>query len=388
MGVGMQGKAALHDLVNNREVTQVIAADRDLGALQVHVESKGYGAKVQCSHVDAGDPKSIGQLLMQRPDVVIDLLPAPFTARVAAAAVEYEVHFVNASYLVPEVRNLAEEAEAKDLTLLPEFGLDPGIDLVLLGEAVRSLDLVEEVKSYGAGVPEPQAADNPLKYKVAWTFDGALRSYRRAGRIIRDGEVVDIGKTEIFCPENVHEVEIEGVGRLEAFANGDALKYVDLLGINRAELDSAGRYTLRWPGHSAFWRKMVDLHLLDDEPVVVDGLAIDRVRFLAAAIEPHIQYRNDERDVVIVRVEARGRKDGRKKQVVYQVIDRRDLTTGLTAMSRSVGYTASIGALMIANGKIAQRGLLSPVKDVPYDLFARELGKRGIQITSDLVGCE
>jgi saccharopine dehydrogenase-like NADP-dependent oxidoreductase len=51
-------------------------------------------------------------------------------------------------------------------------------------------------------------------------------------------------------------------------------------------------------------------------------------------------------------------------------------------MSRTVGYTASIGAQMIACGQIAKPGLLSPVNDVPYDLLIRELQKRGIQVTS------
>ncbi len=70
------------------------------------------------------------------------------------------------------MKGLADEAKARDVTILPEFGMDPGIDLVLLGEAVRSLDHVEEIISYGAGFPEPEATDNPLKYKVTWTFEG------------------------------------------------------------------------------------------------------------------------------------------------------------------------------------------------------------------------
>jgi lysine 6-dehydrogenase len=133
---------------------------------------------------------------------------------------------------------------------------------------------------------------------------------------------------------------------------------------------------------------MVDLHLLDDEPVMVDGVIVDRKRFLAAAIEPHIQYRDDERDVVVVRVDVKGREGGEKKRAVYQVIDRRDLETGFTAMSRTVGYTTSIGALMIGTGKITKRGVLSPINDIPYGPFAQELGKRGIRITSELTACE
>ena len=133
---------------------------------------------------------------------------------------------------------------------------------------------------------------------------------------------------------------------------------------------------------------MAGLHLLDDEPVMVNGVPVDRKRFLAAAIEPHIEYRDDERDIVVVRIDVKGRVDGEKKRVVYQVIDRRDLETGFTAMSRTVGFTASIGALMIGSGKITKRGVLSPVNDVPYGPFVQELGKRDIRITTELTACE
>lgn len=384
LGVGMQGKAALHDLAGHAEVAEIIAADCDLEALMAHVQSKQYGAKVRCEHVEATNPVSIEHLLRHGPDVVIDLLPVSLHGRVAATAVKYGVHWVNASYAGPEVKQLAAAATAQKVTLLPEFGLDPGIDLVLLGQAVRTLDSIEEITSYGAGLPEAKVADNPLKYKVTWTFEGVLKSYYRAGRIIRDGIIVRIKETEMFSPENIHQVEIEGLGQLEGIPNGDALKYADLLGLDRSTLRNIGRYTLRWPGHCALWQTLVQLHLLDDEPVLVDGRAVDRKRFLAAAIEPHIQYKAGERDIVVVRVEVVGRQEGRKKRAVFQLIDRRDLATGLSAMSRTVGYTASIGALMIVTGQITRRGLLSPVNDVPYTLFVRELAKRNIQVTSEI----
>lgn len=384
LGVGMQGQAALHDLVHSGEVTKVIAADRDFESLKAHVESKQYGHKVQCEPVDAANSDSINRLMEQRPDVAIDLLPVAFHGPVAATAVKHGIHLVNASYVGPQVRKLSDEAKARNVTILPEFGMDPGIDLVLLGEAVRSLDRVEDIITYGAGFPAPETADNPLKYKVTWTFDGVLKSYKRAGRVIRDGKIVAIKDTEMFCPENIHELEIEGLGRLEAFPNGDALKYADLLGLEISGLRNMGRYVLRWPGHCAFWKTIVGLHLLDDEPVMVNGVAVNRKRFLAAAIEPHIQYGDHERDVVVVRIEVTGTKDEKKRRAIYQVIDKRDLETGFTAMSRTVGYTASIGAQMIGTGKITQRGVLSPVTDIPYQQFAQELGKRDIRITSTI----
>ena len=382
LGTGMQGRAALHDLVRSEGVARVVAADRDIEGLRTHVATRGYGAKLTCAALEAADTGAIDRLVAGGHDVVIDLLPVPFIGAVAAAAVEHGVHLVNTFYVTPELRRLADLAQAKGVTLLPELGLDPGIDLVLLGDAVRRFDQVTGIACYGAGIPEPAAADNPLRYKVSWTFEGVLRSYHRSGRLVRDGVVVAFGDTDQFRPEFVHEIEIDGIGRLEAFANGDAVEYARLLGLDESTLTRAGRYAMRYPGHCAFWRVVAALGLLDDGTVEVDGVQVDRRRFLARALEPRLQYAADERDVAILRVEVDGVRDGAARRVVHQVIDRRDLDTGLTAMSRTVGYAASIGAQMIGAGLITTRGLLSPVTDVPYAPFIDALAARGIATTT------
>ncbi len=392
LGVGMQGKAALHDLASSHLVSQITAVDYDLDGLQAHVASQQYGRKVQCAFVDAADPESLNQLLKQQPDVIINLLPTQFVNTIAAAAIEHGVHMVSTSYATPELRAMADQAAAKGITILPEFGLDPGIDLVLLGEAVRALDRVDEIFCYGAGVPEPAAANNPIKYKISWTFAGVLASYRRPGRILQQGQVVEIGDAEMFDPALGHLVDMAGLGKLEAYPNGDAIHYVKALGLENSGLQTMGRYTMRWPGHSAFWKTLVDLHLLDDEPVMVETavakptqVAISPKKFLAAALSPHLQYAADERDVVIVRIEVKGRQNGTEKHLIYQMIDKRNLDTGFMAMNRTVGFTASIGAIMIGTGQLTKRGILSPIHDIPYKPFVQELAKRNIHITVDSI---
>jgi saccharopine dehydrogenase-like NADP-dependent oxidoreductase len=96
-------------------------------------------------------------------------------------------------------------------------------------------------------------------------------------------------------------------------------------------------------------------------------------------MEPHLQLGPQERDVTILRVDVVGVRNGEKMGAVYQLIDYRDLETGFTAMSRTVGYTASIGAILLGTGQLAKRGLLSPVSDVPYEVVMKELADRGIQ---------
>jgi saccharopine dehydrogenase-like NADP-dependent oxidoreductase len=377
----MQGRAALHDLAASPVVTAITAADRGIVALELYAAARGFGGRVRCRQVDAAHPKALDDLVAEGFDVVVDLLPVALMGRVAAAAVRRGAHLVNTMYVSPEVRALAGEAEARGVTILPEFGMDPGIDLVLLGEAVRGFEEVTDVLSYGSGIPEPAAADNPLRYKVSWTLEGVLRSYHRGARVVRDGALVQVGPAEQFLPEHVHEVVVEGVGLLEAYPNGDALQFLEPLGLDTTRLRNAGRFTLRYPGHCQFWRTMVALHLLDDEPVEVDGTEVDRKRFLAAALEPHLQYGEGERDLGILRLEVAGTREGKRQRVVFDVLDRKDLATGLSAMSRLVGFTASIGAQLIGTGQLAKRGLLSPVTDVPWAPLALELEKRGITVT-------
>jgi len=51
------------------------------------------------------------------------------------------------------------------------------------------------------------------------------------------------------------------------------------------------------------------------------------------------------------------------------------------AMSMGVAYPACIVAEMIVKGTIEKKGVLSPAKDIPPDLFLTELKRRGINVT-------
>jgi saccharopine dehydrogenase-like NADP-dependent oxidoreductase len=173
---------------------------------------------------------------------------------------------------------------------------------------------------------------------------------------------------------------LPGLGELEAFTNGDATRYLARLGLAAGGIRHAGRYVLRWPGHARLWKTMVDLGLLDEGTVMVDGRPVDRRRYLAAALAPGLDYGPRERDVAVVRVEVLGRREGRARRVVLRLTDMRDLDTGLSAMSRTVGFTAAIGARLIMDGTVSRRGVLSPLRDVPYPRLKQELADRGITI--------
>ena len=176
-GAGLQGKAVLHDLSRSRQVKEVVCADMDLSPLSLFKTFLDMD-KIRLRRVDVTDKEALVSLMREGFDVVIDVLPAAFLGRVAEAALEAKVHVVNTMYRHQLPEDVHEKALEKGITLMPESGLDPGIDLVLCGLGMSQLDEVTELHSYCGGIPEPKAAINPLKYKISWTWQGVLSFYK------------------------------------------------------------------------------------------------------------------------------------------------------------------------------------------------------------------
>ncbi len=368
LGLGLQGKAVIHDLSQSGLVDDIIGADLDISSAETFLKRGAY-PKVRLQQLNiAENPDLSGFMKQSGAAITVCMLPTFLAHRVAEACIAAGIPFVNTSYS-HWVADLDERAREHGITILPEMGFDPGMDLILGGLAVADFDEVHGMNSYGLGVPEMSAADNALKYKITWTLEGVLNAYRRPARLLRKGQPVDIAGTEIFRKENIHLIHVPGVGVMEAYANGDAIEFINRFGLG-PQLKDMGRYAARWPGHSAYWQVMADMGFLEDEPL----------KFLVHHLTPRLQYRENERDVAVLRIEAWGLKQGCRKKITYEVIDYRDLETGLFAMNRTVGFTASIAAQMVLSGEVSRPGVLSPIADVPGSRVLEELQRRNIQV--------
>jgi saccharopine dehydrogenase-like NADP-dependent oxidoreductase len=265
--------------------------------------------------------------------------------------------------------------------ILTEFGLDPGLDLILGAEVLRAFDAVQEFHAYGAGIPGPNARGNPLSYKFSWSPIGVMRSYRRPARVITRGAVEELDATSLFEPGRHHLLEVDGIGApLECYPNGDAVHYAELFGL-RGTVREMARYTGRLPGHCAFWDVMVKSGFLDRTPVRVGGVEVSPLEFTASLLagQRQFQYTGDEEDLAFIRVDVRGIRAGRRARVVCDLVDRRDPAAGFTAMQRTVGFTLAIGARILLDGSLRKRGVLTPL-DVPYPLVFPALAARGIHV--------
>ncbi|MFC3324560.1 saccharopine dehydrogenase family protein [Mesorhizobium cantuariense] len=374
-GLGLQGRAAIADLVASDDVEQVVCVDTaadgparlagltDLARVRFVVPEGAIGPALATVLDDV--------------DAVIDLLPQPLMREAVQAAIATRTPLVTTNY-AKSIADLAPAAEQAGVPIMTECGLDPGIDLVLYARAARQFDSISSIDSYCGGIPEPKAMAKPLCYKVSWNFDMVLVSQNRDSVMIEDGKRVAVPAGQQHDNPFIHEIEVAGLGKLEAFPNGDALHYVEMLDAAKG-LRRSGRYTLRWPGWSAFWAPLKELGFLSEDKV--PGTGNSPREFLGRLLGPQLQYGPGEKDLCVMRNVFSGLEGGRAKTVTSDLIIERDLASGLFGMSLGVGYPASIVAQMLARGEITKPGLLNPLLDVPDIRFFDELAKRGITVS-------
>jgi len=372
-GLGMQGRAAVFDLARSEGVATVICADNRLGPKNDMADMHN----VQITELDATSPDRL-QALLGQVEAAVDLLPRQFGPAVCRAAIQAGTHVVNTNYAY-DIADLDEPARGAGVAIMPECGLDPGIDLVLYGMARAKFSELHLVNSYCGGLPEARAANNPLKYKVSWNWEGVLSSSKRDARAILDGKVVDIPGAMQHDPVHIHSVDFPGLGELEAIPNGNAVFFTDLIGVTET-IRETGRYALRWPGWSAFWHPLKQLGFLSETPV--PGLPEEATpyRMLVNLLAPQLQYGREEKDLVAMLNVFEGLADNTPMRMTTVLLIERDLDTGLMAMAKGVGYPASIVAQMLVRGDITARGVLTPTRHVPVLPFIEQLGARGIRV--------
>jgi hypothetical protein len=123
------------------------------------------------------------------------------------------------------------------------------------------------------------------------------------------------------------------------------------------------------------------LGLLDAEPVPEATTLLD---VLADQMLEKMPYREGERDMVILVHEFRVDHDGREETVSATLVDFGN-PRGDTAMARTVGLPAAVGARMILEGEIDLSGVHIPVLPEVYRPILDELDRLGISFEERVI---
>jgi saccharopine dehydrogenase-like NADP-dependent oxidoreductase len=287
-------------------------------------------------------------------------------------------------------------------------------------------------RSYCGGLPAPEANTNPIGYKFSWAPKGVLGAAVSDARYLNDGEVIEVPGDELFKDPEI--VEFPEVGKFEGYPNRDSTTYVDMYSI--PEVKTLFRGTLRNEAHCEAWYPWVKLGLFEtrerddlagltyggfmrnllggaENPKTAIatrfGLAEDskaitnldwlgmftddplpftsgaNVDVLAARMLEKCGYSEGERDMIVMQHEfvvryVTGDEHVRSTLVEYGI------PGGDSAMARTVGYPLAIATRMALEGKIADRGVVTPVTPEMYNPILDELAGMGISFDDQIVG--
>ncbi|MCJ7677954.1 MAG: saccharopine dehydrogenase NADP-binding domain-containing protein [Anaerolineales bacterium] len=382
IGAGRQGTAAAFDLARFAEGVEVLLADsqEDLARTAAERVNRLLGrTAARPAVLDAGDPTRVESWLRAN-DVraFVSAVPYFFNLGLTRAAIACGCGMTDLggnSDVVCAQLELSPQAAAAGACIVPDCGQVPGMGTSLIVYAMEQLDEPREVFMWDCGLPaDPQP---PWNYRLGFSIEGLTNEFYGDCLYIRDGHTVRVPA--------LAELEIVDfpapIGPLEAFTTAGGLTTAALTFAGR--LDVLQNKTLRYPGSFAQLKLIQQLGLLNPKPMDLGGVQLAPRQVLHALWDPQIRAAPGERDLIIIRILARGTRAGRPTDVHVELIHYLDETTGFTAMEQGTGWHAAILTHAIAGGKVPP-GVV-PVEAAMTGLgFVAEGAKRGFVVRLDV----
>jgi lysine 6-dehydrogenase len=378
IGAGRQGTAAAYDFGRFGEAETIWMGDSDQAQAERAAQRVNdlLGRPLARPQViEAGDPHGVaGWLRKERIDAFVSAVPYFFNLGLTEAAIQTGAGMTdlggNSEVVLQQLARTGDAAEA-GCSIVPDCGQVPGMGTSLILYAMEHLDQTSDVLMWDAGLP--QAPQSPWNYALHFSIEGLTNEYSGDCLYIRDGKTVGVPALE-----EIELVEFPSpIGSLEAFTTSG--------GLTTAARTFAGKLrtlqnkTMRYPGHFAQLKTIQQLGLLELKPVEVDGQRVVPRHLLHALWDPQIRADPETPDLILIRIQAKGKKDGRSAEVRVDLIHRFDEATGFSAMEQGTGWHAAILTEAIAFGRVPH-GVIPVEMAMGGTGFVEQAKRRGFAI--------
>ena len=430
-GAGRSSSSLIKYLLDsaNKENWFITVLDSDLKSAQ---EKVGKHPNAECFAIDASN-QEIRLKYIKDADIVISMLPAFLHIKILKDAIDCGVHVITPSYVTDEIKSLDQAAKSKDVVILNEMGLDPGIDHMSAKKIID--DIIDKggeltgFESYTGGLVAPESDNNPWNYKFTWNpRNVVLAGQGGAAKFIQEGKYKYIPYNKLFRRTEI--IDIDSYGKFEGYPNRDSLRYRSVYGLEN--IPTMFRGTLRKVGFCRAWNVFVQLGLTDDSYIIEGSEKMTNRDFINSFLgyNPHDSvelklrhYLGIEQDdyvwekliwLGIFNDTKIGLKNATPAQMLQKILenkwslspDDKDMIVmwhkfnfildnklkeinshmvyigkddQFTAMSDTVGIPVGIAAKMLLKNKIKSRGVLLPIYKDIYNPVLKELEEYGIR---------
>lgn len=373
-------------------------------------------------------------LFIGKADIVISLLPETLHVHLVKDCIKHRVNLVSASYVSPEMASFNDEAASAGLVFLNEMGLDPGIDhmetMKLLAKVKAKGGKLISLRSFGGGLVASDSDDNPWGYKITWNPMNVVMAGVASARYVKDEKLKIVPYNRLF--RDVSIVEVPGLGKFESYPNRDSIKYRRIYNIPR--IPNVFRGSIRKIGFCKAWNALVQIGLTDNRYLVPDsnkfkysewlsfyldkkngisvkqalmdflnepedsdvlkkiewlGLLSDEKIMLTDVSPAEIlldllkrkwKFTEKDRDMVILQTEVEYEIENRIEKIISSLVVYGEPGYN-TAMATTVGLPLGVGAKLILNNSVKEKGVIIPTHADIYKPALKELAEHGIKPT-------
>ncbi len=367
LGAGLVGAPMAIDLAKekNFEVTVVDFSDNALNSL------KERCPELTTLQKNLSKPQEV-TTLVRNYDFVVNAVPGFMGFETAKAIITAGKGCACIAFYEEDPFQLEQLAKEKNVTMIMDCGVYPGMGSALIMNCAEQLDKVESVLTYVGGLPEVR--EWPSEYKAVFSPIDVIEEYIRPARYIENGnEVIRPALSDaelIFFPK---------IGTLEAF-NTDGLRTL----AKTLDAPNLKEKTLRYPGHIEKMMVLRELGFFSKEPIIeVNGKKTSPLEFTSQVLFPNWKLKKGEVDITIFQSIIEGEKDGQKVRYTIDMFDKYDPELDVTSMARTTGYTATLALRMIAEGLYSHKGISPPEymgkKQRCIDYLQKGLRERGVK---------
>ena len=346
IGSGRQGTAAAYDIVSHGEPQTLTIIDSNNDNLQKCKDKikKLTDFDVDIINIDINDENKLIKSLFDI-DIFLSSVPYKFNLYLTDVAIKSKTSMVDlGGHTNNVIEQLKKSKEAKEagITIVPDCGMGPGMNVSMALLAMEGFDQVEEVRVWDGGLPQdPQP---PWNYNLFFNIAGLTNEYDGNAYFLREGKV-----TEVSCFEDIETLGFDGIGNLEAAVTSGGLSTMPWTYENKIKL--LENKTLRYSGH---WEQMIafrHLGLFREDKLKIENIEISPRDFYHSLLEPQLEQKN-LKDICIMRTEARGLLNGKKTTKTIECIDKYNEQTKFLAMEMWTGFHASMVMQHIGASKI------------------------------------
>lgn len=366
-GAGAMGSETTKDLVNTSDFSEIVIGDIAIEKAKEFISKIGE-KRLSAIRVNADNVDELARVIKGF-DVVACALPFKYDLNVTKACIKAGVNGIDLS---AEENQFALDNKAKDagITYVAGCGATPGTTNLMAKYGIGRLDHADEVEIAFAAFRCTAIAPG-LLYTTFWEFDPAVkeRVYYQYGKFVRVKPLTGAKIVEFH----------EQIGRQEVvYIPHPETRTLPRIFPELKKVSVRGCFP---PATMELVKMMVKYNMYQRSPIDVSGIKVKPIDFMFSFLLQNPEAKKNPVWAYGLVVEVKGEKNGKPAKVTLKNSHPpMDKWGGKSAYGKNVGIPLSIGAQMIAKGKVNAKGVLPPEACMDPTEFFKELSKRDIQI--------